>query len=136
MLLGRSLFGMGAEFLLLVQLIDIAFWFQHDGYNKAVGISQAIPNALTFFSSLILPKLAESRSVEYVFNIGSGTCIFSMMVALLYIWLKSKHKPTKEIEAEEPFVFSDIICFEKGYWLLCLDGMINYGLFYSTIAFS
>ena len=51
MLLGRIVFGMGCETLMLVQIVDISFWFISDEFTLAVGISQLVSNSFIYVSS-------------------------------------------------------------------------------------
>ena len=44
MLFGRTIFGMGTETLMLVQMVDIAYWFIDKEFSLAVGISQFVAN--------------------------------------------------------------------------------------------
>ena len=39
MLAGRTIFGMGTETLMLVQIVDISYWFLEYEFSLAVGIS-------------------------------------------------------------------------------------------------
>ena len=88
MLLGRTIFGMGTETLMLVQMVDISYWFIDNEFALALGLSQFIANLFVNLSGLITPKLMKEHGIAYALHTGVEVCVFGFIVALMYVFLK------------------------------------------------
>ena len=96
MLIGRAIFGIGTETMMLVQIVDISYWFIDKEYTLAIGITQFVANLIVNSSAMTTPQLKEKYGIGVAFEIGAVACVAAFFVALLYVWMKENtHSGTK-----------------------------------------
>jgi len=123
MLLGRILYGMGAESLSVTQIKVLSKWFMGKEFAFAVGLHVTLVR-LGNFSSLNLGTPLRSWSGNWlvVLWVAFGAIVLSFIVFLLYTRLdKAKQTAFSERGGEvatDKFVFLEVFKFKPSYWFV------------------
>ena len=133
MALGRLIFGMGAESLIVAVTTLLAKWFRGKELSFAFGVNLTIAR-LGSFAALNSPTWARGAYVSwrYPFLLGVAVCTLCVIGALVY-WLMENyaesHYELGNASKPDKVVFKDLFNFGRSYWYivgLCI-------LFYSGI---
>ncbi len=133
MALGRLIFGMGAESLIVSVTTLLAKWFRGKELSFAFGVNLTIAR-LGSFAALNSPTWAKPAYVSwrYPFLIGVGVCSLCVVGAAVYWGMENyaeKHYDLGQAGKTDKIVFKDLFNFGVSYWYivgLCI-------LFYSGI---
>ncbi len=133
MALGRLIFGMGAESLIVSVTTLLAKWFRGKELSFAFGVNLTIAR-LGSFAALNSPTWAKPAYVSwrYPFLIGVGVCSLCVVGAAVYWGMENyaeTHYDLGQAGKTDKIVFKDLFNFGVSYWYivgLCI-------LFYSGI---
>ena len=140
-LLGRFIYGLGAESLIVTMDKILSKWFKGKELAFAFGLLITIARLGTiaaFNSAASIQKL--SGSWRMAIWVSAVVMFVSFLLFLVYSSVdKAKEKyfkrEKKEGEAEK-FSFQDIYKFRPSYWLVCLLCMTFYSAIFPFTAFS
>jgi MFS family permease len=132
MAMGRLIFGMGAESLIVAVTTALAKWFKGKELSFAFGINLTV-SRLGSFAALNSPTWARNAYQNWrtPFMIALGFSVFCVLGALIY-WIMEVNAENKYHLGEastDKVIFSDLFKFGLSYWLivgLCIT-------FYSAI---
>jgi MFS family permease len=135
MAVGRLLFGIGAETMLVAVTVALGIWFARGGVAFAMALSLAIARGGSYVADLS-PVWAGSvydRGWQEPLILAAGFATLSMLFALIYWWVdKSSTPPEPLVKAPavtEQVRWRDVVRFGRSFWYilaLCV-------LFYSVI---
>ncbi len=125
MLIGRFLFGIGAESYYVVMNKILAKWFKGRGLAMAFGVNLFLCRGGTYAAFFGLPWLAQNYSLATALWIVAGINILGLVVTILYAFL-DRYGERKglvafaEEESEEAFRFSDTFRLPTAFWVISL----------------
>ena len=79
MLVGRFIFGLGAECQFVCKSAIISQWFKGKELAFAFGINLSFSRLGSVGASLVEPRVADAVSVGAALWIGFGLCVFSIL---------------------------------------------------------
>ncbi len=125
MLVGRFLFGIGAECYYVVMSKVLAKWFKGKGLAMAFGINLFLCRAGTYAAFFGLPWLAENYTLSSALWIVAGINIFGLAVTFLYGLLDSYGEKKKivsfvEENDDEEFHLLDAFRLPLAFWVISL----------------
>lgn len=155
-LLGRVVFGIGAETLWVIQAAYISNWFFDQEISLAMGLSGALPNFFSVLSGFTVPAIYEKDGFGAAFGVGALLCLLSFILSVLMIAIDKKAKAHDDqlrhnmkyleleqtqasladdvaLEEGEPVKCSDIKQLEFGFWVFCLDCLLTYSMLFTSI---
>lgn len=137
MLIGRALFGIASENLIIAQNTFMSFWFKGKELSTAIGIITTVPELGSALNSFLSPLIYDkTQSLAMPLFTSVYFCIFSFLCAIGLVYL-DKHAEAvdkrnnalrlanSEEEEEEPHVeekisFKDIKALSGTFWILLL----------------
>src|SRR5271166_4892842 len=133
MALGRLIFGMGAESLIVAVTTALAAWFKGKELSFAFGVNLTVCRIGSFLA-LNSPTWAKGAYVNwrYPFLIGVGMCSLCVIGAVIYWGMDvyaEKHYAIAQAGPTDKVVLKDLFRFGVSYWYivaLCI-------VFYSAI---
>jgi MFS family permease len=131
-MVGRTVFGAGAESLIVVQSAMLARWFKGKELALAFGITLAISRLGTLFSFNTASAAASRYGWQAALWLAAFLCVISLGAALVYWVLDRRGEKAlglAEAGAGDRIVLADVKKFPTSYWyvvLLCVT-------FYSAI---
>jgi MFS family permease len=133
MALGRLVFGLGAESLIVAITTVLAKWFKGKELSLAFGINLTVAR-LGSFAADNSPTWAQRYfdSYQYPLTIASAFGVISVLAVIFFILMDNKARSLFQMGAEQKqdkIKFSEIFKFNKSFWyitLLCVT-------FYSAI---
>ncbi len=129
MLVGRMIFGVGAEALMIVIMKSLAHWFG----NKKVAFAFALALVLYRFGTFSALNLQIKMALKYNIYVAIYFAAFVMAIGwiafVIYIWIDHKFKPTVEsLSKKEPkFKLANIAHFPISFWYIALICITFYG---------
>lgn len=93
MLVGRFIFGSGAELLLVLQFIDISRWFMESDYTLAIGYCQFVSISIALTSGYLSPRIAKSYGIAAAMGLGAAVASSSLVFVYFYIKLMKEFEP-------------------------------------------
>ncbi len=140
MLIGRVIFGIGSESLIVAQCAIVAKWFKGKELALAFGITLTISRLGTMFSfnteAMIAKAFGGMRPALWAAVIF---CIVSLISNLIYIVLDRRgEKALKLIDegVEDKIVFADVKKLPRSFWLISLLCVTFYSAIFPFTAFS
>ena len=133
MAMGRLVFGMGAESLIVAITTLLAKWFRGKELSFAFGVNLTI-SRIGSFAALNSPTWARGAYVNwrYPFLIGVGVCSLCVVGAAAY-WILENHAESHydlgQAGKTDKIVFKDLFNFGVSYWYIVAMCI----LFYSGI---
>jgi len=112
---GRFIFGLGGECLAVVQNTFVVRWFAGPYLSLVFGVVLAFARIGSSVNMVLTPSLAKNQSVPFAVWFGMGTCVLSLISALLLAALDyaNRHYVEKQIvkpkDSEEEFPAPEII---------------------------
>jgi MFS family permease len=137
MLLGRMLYGVGAEAILVVNNKVLARWFKGKELAFAYGLNLTIMRLGTFLALNLQAPLAERHGLLSSLCFAAGVMALGFATFFGYLWLERAARgragapgsTATEAAPEERFVLRDAFSFHASFWyisLLCVT-------FYSAV---
>jgi MFS family permease len=130
--LGRIIFGMGSETMIVAQSSILARWFTGKELAFAFGIGLTISRLGTLFSFNTEALLAERMGFRGALWIAAGLCLASLLCNWIYVLLDRHAEPILHLPAGgsgDKIAWADVKRFRPSYWyavIICL-------CFYSAI---
>ncbi|HEX6850672.1 MAG TPA: MFS transporter [Candidatus Polarisedimenticolaceae bacterium] len=128
---GRLIFGMGSESLVVAQSAILARWFTGKELALAFGIALTVSRLGTLFTFNTEALLAERFSPEFALWTAAALCAASLVINLVYNLLDKKAEPVLKLReaGTDKVDLKDATRFGSSFWfvtLLCVT-------FYSAI---
>ena len=124
MLIGRFLFGIGAECYYVVLNKILAKWFKDKGLALAFGVSLFLMRAGTYAAFFGLPWMAENFTLSNALWIVAGINIVGLLAIFIYIFLDSYGEKKKYVsfveEEEETFQLRTALKLPLAFWVISL----------------
>ncbi len=141
MLLGRLLYGLGAESLIITQNKVLAKWFKSKEMALAFGLNLMVARLGTFAALNSAARIQEwSGSWRLAIWVSAVLMFVCFAVFFIYTGLdKSKEKhfvKEKPVGNDEKIVFRDIFAFRPSFWFVSLLCMTFYSAVFPFTAFS
>jgi MFS family permease len=134
MLVGRFIFGLGSESLIVAQSTIIARWFKGKELAFSFGINLTISRLGTFAAFMTFGWIADHyQSIHQVLWASVLFCLIAIFTFIGYMVIE-RRTPEKgggvvSKEEQEKIVLADILHFPRSFWYIS----ILCGLFYSCI---
>lgn len=119
MYVGRVLFGMGSESMIVAQSAIIARWFTGKELAMAFGISLTVCRLGTLFSFNTEELLAHRYGFRGALWIAAGLCVASLAANWIYTWMDRHAEPILKLPkagAGDQIRWADIRKFTSAYW--------------------
>jgi MFS family permease len=139
--MGRLLYGLGAESLIITQNKVLAKWFKGREMALAFGLNLMVARLGTFAALNSAARVqAWSGSWRMAIWISAVLMFVCFMLFFVYTGL-DKHKEKyfvkeKLVGEDEKFVFKDIFAFRPSFWFVSLLCMTFYSAIFPFTAFS
>lgn len=130
--LGRIVFGMGSETMIVAQSAIVARWFTGKELALSFGITLTISRLGTLFSFNTEALLAERIGFRGALWVAAGLCVASLACNWIYVLLDRHAEPLlhlRESGAGDKIAWADVKRFRPSYWyavMICVT-------FYSAI---
>lgn len=124
MIIGRTIFGIGAESLIVCQSVILAKWFKGRELALSFGLSltiMRIGTALSFNTEAAIANTFGGWRVALW--VAAGFCVLSFVANIFYVMLERlAHDKVKlaEAPAGDKVVASDIKKFNSSFWFIAL----------------
>jgi MFS family permease len=134
LIIGRGIFGIGAESLNVAQSTIVNMWFKGKELSTALGISLCICRLGSSLNSYLTPLFFEQyKSISIVSLFGFGWVGFSFVCGLLLIKMDSKYLKNEEVENTEQINCKDFKKLNPSFWLLYLNAILCFLSFFSFL---
>ncbi len=141
MLLGRFIFGLGGESLLITKTKILSKWFK--GKELALGFALALSIArLGTIAAHNSSARIQALSDSWRLSIWVSSIIMFISLALFLVYSGIDRSSEKYFERQrkgdqkEKFVFRDIFRFKRSYWFVSILSMTFYSAIFPFTAFS
>ena len=85
MMIGRFIYGLGGENMLVGQQAVISAWFKGKELVMAFGITSSVLRTGSFINGPLMEHFATNHSVGFSFMVGFGLCIFSLITGICLV---------------------------------------------------
>ncbi len=149
MIAGRTVFGIGAESLIVCQSAILAKWFKGKELAFAFGLALTFMRLGTLFSFNTEAWIAENASRwvsadvmtgwRAALWVAAGLCALSMVANLVYVFLErraAEQVKLSEGSAGDKIVVSDIKQFGASFWFITALCVTFYSAIFPFTAFS
>ncbi|OQX95649.1 MFS transporter [candidate division KSB1 bacterium 4572_119] len=131
MLIGRFLFGIGAEAYYVIMNKILAKWFKGRGLAMAFGVNLFLCRGGTWAALNGLPWMADNLSLSTTLWIVAGINIFGLAITFLYALLdnigeKKKIVTISEEGEDETFKIKEAVKLPLAFWVISLLCMTYY----------
>ena len=129
---GRVIFGVGSETLIVAQSAILARWFTGKELALAFGVTLTISRLGTLFSFNTMELISDRVGYRNALWVAAALCVFSLFTNWVYTLMDRKAEPLlglREAGAGDKITLGDIRKFTSSYWyavMICLT-------FYSAI---
>ncbi|MGQ9673384.1 MAG: MFS transporter [Candidatus Aminicenantales bacterium] len=141
MLLGRLIYGLGSESLIITQNKVLSKWFKGKELALAFGLNLTVARLGTFAALNTAARIQE-WSGSWRLAIWVSSIIMFVCFGLFFIYTgldraKENYFIKERLEAdEEKFIFRDIFRFKPSFWFVSLLCMTFYSAIFPFTAFS
>jgi MFS family permease len=141
MLMGRLLYGLGAESLIITQNKVLAKWFKGREMALSFGLNLMVARLGTFAALNSAARIQE-RTGSWRMAIWVSAVLMFVCFMLFFVYTgldKRKEKyfvKEKLVGEDEKFVFRDIFAFRPSFWFVSLLCMTFYSAIFPFTAFS
>jgi MFS family permease len=140
MLVGRFIFGLGSESLIVAQSTILARWFKGHELAFAFGINLTVSRMGTFAAFMTFGWIAEHyNSLHQVFWASALFCALAVLSFIAYMLLeKAKEMPREEVpkEEQETIALRDVLHFPRSFWYISTLCFLFYSCIFPFTAFS
>jgi len=139
MVLGRFIYGLGAESSYVVQNSICVEWFQGKYLATAMGITISVPRMGTILAFNVDAALAETESsYKYAFWLGFLLCCFSLSLTLLYGFLDkyAKKDVPSTVDITHAIQWRDFSKLNYQFWTLAIIATTIYTSIFTFLALS
>lgn len=102
MLVGRIIFGVGAETLEVGQADILNNWFDSHHLSTAYGLTISFQRLVTTLMFNISPVLAETVSTPFAFEVGLWVCLAGLIASIILVYLNRFAPPSIDTGSEVP----------------------------------
>ncbi|KYB27225.1 major facilitator superfamily domain-containing protein 1 [Tribolium castaneum] len=145
MIMGRFIFGIGAESLAVAQNNYAVLWFKGKELNMVFGLQLSFARIGSTVNFLVMESIYQWVNKEYkgtellgiVLFVATSTCLFSMLCALVLGFMdKRAENLLRRHETTNPEVvrFTDVIEFKFTFWLIAVICVSYYVAIFPFIA--
>jgi MFS family permease len=137
--LGRIIFGMGSETMIVAQSAIIARWFTGKELALAFGVTLTISRLGTLFSFNTEALLAERMGFRGALWIAAALCLASLICNWIYTLLDRHAEPVlhlPEAGAGDKITWSDVKGFRPSYWYAVMICVTYYSAIFPFTALS
>lgn len=128
MLLGRAVYGVGAEAILVVNNKVLARWFKGKELAFAYGLNLTIMRLGTFLALNIQAPIAKQWGLRHALWFAALLMLAGFSTYFIYLWLERKARgragaPAAEGAAagsEEKFRLKEVFTFSPSFWFISL----------------
>lgn len=137
LIVGRSVFGIGAECLNVAQSTIVTMWFKGKELSTALGISLCICRLGSSLNSYLSPLLYDStKSLGSVSLFGLAFLAISLICGFGLIKMDEKYLKDEKYENNEKISIRDIKSFKPNFWFLYANGILCFMSFFSFLNIS
>ncbi|MFQ5926155.1 MAG: MFS transporter [Terriglobia bacterium] len=140
MLVGRTIFGIGAESLIICQSAILAKWFKGKELAFAFGLALTFMRLGTLFSFNTEAWIAQYfGSWRMALWAAAFLCVLSLLCNLVYVFLEQRVRDRVRLSegaAGDKIVLSDIRRFGPSFWFITLLCVTFYSAIFPFTAFS
>ena len=137
LIIGRALFGIGAESLNVAQSTIVTMWFKGKELSTALGISLCICRLGSSLNSYLSPLLyAHLSSIGHVSFVGLGFVIISLLCGFILIGMDQKYLQGEKYESTEKIEIKDIKKLNVSFWLMYLNAILCFMSFFPFLNIS
>lgn len=139
MLFGRTIFGIGAEALIVCQGVILTKWFKGKELAFSFGLALTFMRLGTLLSFNVEGWIAQIFSWRFALSVAALLCAFSMLFNLAYVILEKKalgQIRLTVVPANDRIVLSDIRKFGSSYWYITALAVTFYSAIFPFTAFS
>lgn len=140
MVVGRTIFGVGAESLIISQSAILAKWFRGKELAFAFGLSLTFMRLGTLFSFNAEAAIAERFGGWRVALWAAALlCVFSLLCNVTYVFLERRARgrvKLSEAAAGEKIVLADVKRFGPSFWFITFLCVTFYSAIFPFTAFS
>ena len=140
-LVGRFIYGLGGESLLVCQSVFVSKWFMNKELSLALGFVLSICWLGSTVSGYTIPPLAEATSLGFTLNVGVFTCTLSLLLAIVLISMdkyadrRDKRRSNIETPQNERFHCKDVKELGIIYWIIIINWFFSYtGMMFYNIS--
>mmetsp|Transcript_26194 Transcript_26194/g.23054 ORF Transcript_26194/g.23054 Transcript_26194/m.23054 type:complete len:297 (-) Transcript_26194:511-1401(-) len=134
LILGRAVFGIGAESLNVAQSTIVNKWFLNKELSTALGISLCICRLGSSLNSYLSPIFfQEYRSTSLVSLIGLIWVLISFFCGLALIYMDNKYLKNETVENNETVSCKDFKKLNPSFWMLYANGILCFLSFFSFL---
>jgi len=124
MLIGRFMFGIGAECYYVVMNKVLAKWFKDKGLALAFGLNLFLCRAGTYIAFFGLPWIAERFTLGKALWFVAGINVAGLLITLLYAWLDRSGEKKMYVsfieKPDETFRLRDMLKLPLSFWVISL----------------
>ncbi len=116
---GRVIFGMGSETMIVAQSAIVARWFTGKELALAFGVTLTISRLGTLFSFNTMELLSGRMGFRYALWVAAGLCAASLVCNWIYALMDRSAEPLlalREAGAGDKIALNDIRKFTSSYW--------------------
>ena len=140
MIAGRTIFGIGAESLIVCQSAILAKWFKGKELAFAFGLALTFMRLGTLFSFNTEAWIAETyNSWRMALWVAAGLCVLSLVSNVVYVFLERRAQRRVKLsvgQAGDKIVLSDIKRFGPSFWFITALCVTFYSTIFPFMAFS
>jgi MFS family permease len=139
MYLGRILFGMGSESMIVAQSAITARWFTGKELAMAFGITLTVSRLGTLFSFNIEELVAARLGYRGALWVAAGLCLLSLVANWIFTLLDRRAEPVlrlPEAGSGDKITWSDIGKFRASYWFAVMICVTFYSAIFPFTALS
>jgi len=131
LIIGRGIFGIGAESLNVAQSMIVTTWFKGRELSTALGISLCICRLGSSLNSFLSPLFYEEfKRLGIVSAIGLIFVVISLCCGLGLIHMDGKYLKGGNYEASEKIEIKDIKSLKVNFWLLYFNAILCFMSFF------
>ena len=137
--LGRIVFGMGSETMIVAQSAILARWFTGKELALSFGISLTISRLGTLFSFNTEALLAERIGFRGALWVAAALCLASLVCNWIYVLLDRRAEPAlhlREAGAGDKIAWADVKRFRASYWYAVMICVAFYSAIFPFTALS
>jgi MFS family permease len=135
MLIGRVIFGLGGESIVVTQSAMMAEWFKNAELALALGLNISVARLGSVINDNVSPWLASQFGVNFALWAGGILCGLSLVAVLMLVTLDARAEAEirlqdpkyKAPEQDEKVSLGDVRYFRFGLWMLVASCLVVYG---------
>lgn len=131
LLIGRIIFGLGSETLLIVQHTIVVKWSSKNEMALAIALQAAIAKVGAIINSPLTPKLYDVSNEFFLpCFVGVLFCAGSLISGIIVCFIDKKYErllQNNDIKKQRKIQIKDILKLDSRFWLLTLESLLIFG---------